>query len=56
MGLASAVISPLETSAPLLGKVESQLKGAGKNKYKIEDVERAHKILSDQRYENTSFR
>jgi hypothetical protein len=55
-GLACAVISPLETFAPILGRVESQLKGPGKGKYKKEDSEKAQKMLSDLRYENTSFR
>lgn len=45
--MASAVVSPRETTAPLLDQVQTRLKKARKGTYKKEDLEQADKIFSD---------
>lgn len=45
--LAAAVVSPRETSAPLLDRVQTSLKKARKGTYAEEDIALAGKILSD---------
>lgn len=47
--LAIAIVAPRETAAPLPKKVQSMLEKTGKKKYKKEDLEKAHNILSENR-------